>query len=143
MNSISPTLGFEIQTLEYKQYKLNIWDVGGQQTIRSYWRNYFELTDGLIWVVDSADQRRLNDCKKELFDLLKQEVGYTLSERLLLMCPTETSWRFLVDLRQQTRSRRSVISGRNCSVSRTIICSIQKQTLENCRLQCYDWKWSS
>lgn len=55
------------------RYKLNIWDVGGQQTIRAYWRNYFELTDGLIWVVDSADQRRLDDCKKELFDLLTQE----------------------------------------------------------------------
>ena len=34
INTISPTLGFNIQTLEYKGYKLNIWDVGGQQTIR-------------------------------------------------------------------------------------------------------------
>lgn len=34
----------------YQGYKLNVWDVGGQQTIRSYWRNYFEQTDGLIWV---------------------------------------------------------------------------------------------
>ena len=36
------------------RYKLNIWDVGGQKTLRPYWRNYFEKTDGLIWVVDSA-----------------------------------------------------------------------------------------
>ncbi|CAM9974694.1 unnamed protein product [Sphacelaria rigidula] len=52
---------------------LNVWDVGGQQTIRSYWRNYFEQTDGLIWVVDSADRGRLQDCKRELHELLKQE----------------------------------------------------------------------
>jgi GTPase SAR1 family protein len=37
-----------------RRYKLNIWDVGGQKTLRPYWRNYFEKTDGLIWVVDSA-----------------------------------------------------------------------------------------
>lgn len=44
------------------RYTLNIWDVGGQKTLRSYWRNYFEQTDGLVWVVDSADVRRLQDC---------------------------------------------------------------------------------
>lgn len=42
ISAIEPTLGFNIKTLEYKGYKLNVWDVGGQQTIRSYWRNYFE-----------------------------------------------------------------------------------------------------
>ena len=37
-----------------RRYKLNIWDVGGQKTLRSYWRNYFEATDGLVWVVRTA-----------------------------------------------------------------------------------------
>ena len=54
-------------------FHLNVWDVGGQKTIRSYWRNYFEQTDGLIWVVDSADRRRLRDCREELAALLSQE----------------------------------------------------------------------
>lgn len=54
--------------------KLNIWDVGGQRSLRSYWRNYFESTDGLIWVVDSADRRRMEDCKAELHALLVEEV---------------------------------------------------------------------
>ena len=71
---ISPTLGFNIKTLEYRGFKLNIWDVGGQTSLRSYWRNYFEQTDGLIWVVDSADRMRLRDCKAELQALLQQEV---------------------------------------------------------------------
>lgn len=73
IESISPTLGFNIQTLEYGGFRLNVWDVGGQKTIRSYWRNYFEQTDGLIWVVDSADRRRLRDCRDELHGLLAQE----------------------------------------------------------------------
>ena len=58
ISTISPTLGFNIKTLEHQGFKLNIWDVGGQKSLRSYWKNYFETTDGLIWVVDSADKRR-------------------------------------------------------------------------------------
>ncbi|XP_054758125.1 ADP-ribosylation factor-like protein 2 [Lytechinus pictus] len=73
INTISPTLGFNIKTLEHKGFKLNIWDVGGQKSLRSYWRNYFESTDGLVWVVDSADRRRLMDCKQELHSLLLEE----------------------------------------------------------------------
>lgn len=57
-----------------------MWDVGGQKTLRSYWRNYFEETDGVIWVVDSSDRRRLRDCKEEFGKLLGQEklAGATL-----------------------------------------------------------------
>lgn len=80
IDTISPTLGFNIKTLEHRGFKLNVWDVGGQKSLRSYWRNYFESTDGLIWVVDSADRMRLHDCKKELASLLVEErlAGATL-----------------------------------------------------------------
>ena len=43
-HEISPTVGFNIKTLDYNGYVLNLWDVGGQKSIRSYWRNYFEQT---------------------------------------------------------------------------------------------------
>nr|XP_025860274.1 ADP-ribosylation factor-like protein 2 isoform X2 [Vulpes vulpes] len=75
IDTISPTLGFNIKTLEHRGFKLNIWDVGGQKSLRSYWRNYFESTDGLIWVVDSADRQRMQDCQRELQSLLVEEVG--------------------------------------------------------------------
>nr|AEJ38209.1 ADP-ribosylation factor-like protein 2 [Laodelphax striatellus] len=80
IDTISPTLGFNIKTLEHRGYKLNVWDVGGQKSLRSYWRNYFESTDGLIWVVDGADKRRLHDCGDELHKLLQEErlAGATL-----------------------------------------------------------------
>lgn len=73
IDTIEPTLGFNIKTLEYSGYNLNLWDVGGQKSIRAYWRNYFEATDGLIWVVDSADRMRLDLCRQELVSLLGQE----------------------------------------------------------------------
>jgi ADP-ribosylation factor-like protein 2 len=49
-------------------------DVGGQRTLRSYWRNYFEKTDALIWVVDATDRLRIDDCRQELTGLLVEEV---------------------------------------------------------------------
>ncbi|KAE9965745.1 hypothetical protein EG328_009423 [Venturia inaequalis] len=73
IDGVSPTLGFIIKTIEYEGYKLNIWDVGGQKTLRTYWKNYFEKTDTLIWVVDSTDAARLEDCREELMKLLQEE----------------------------------------------------------------------
>ena len=53
----------------------NIWDVGGQKSLRSYWKNYFESTDGLIWVLDSTDIQRLQSCRSELINLIDEEVN--------------------------------------------------------------------
>ncbi len=55
------------------RYKLNLWDVGGQRSLRPFWRNYFERTDGLVWVVDACDTGRLADCAAELTALLAEE----------------------------------------------------------------------
>ncbi|KUJ20887.1 ARF/SAR superfamily [Mollisia scopiformis] len=52
---------------------MTIGDVGGQKTLRSYWRNYFEKTDALIWVVDATDRLRVDDCREELHGLLQEE----------------------------------------------------------------------
>ncbi|KAG6918498.1 ADP-ribosylation factor-like protein 2 [Tephrocybe rancida] len=73
IQSISPTLGFNIKTFAHGKYTLNIWDVGGQRTLRPYWRNYFEQTDALVWVVDSSDRMRMEDCKHELHALLTED----------------------------------------------------------------------
>ena len=58
----------------FRRFKLTFWDVGGQKSLRSFWRNYFENTDALVWVVDSADRLRMGDCKRELHALLLEEV---------------------------------------------------------------------
>ena len=73
ITSISPTLGFNIKTIPFGAFRLDLWDVGGQKSLRSYWRNYFESTDGLVWVVDSTDRARLGDCREELHKLLLEE----------------------------------------------------------------------
>ena len=73
IHQVSPTLGFNIKTIDFQAYRLDLWDVGGQRSLRSYWRNYFESTDALVWVVDATDRLRLEDCRTELHALLLEE----------------------------------------------------------------------
>jgi ADP-ribosylation factor-like protein 3 len=68
-----PTQGFNIKSLKHGSFKLNMWDVGGQKTIRPYWRNYFESTDGIIYVIDSADRRRMEETGIELQQIIDEE----------------------------------------------------------------------
>jgi len=65
--------GFNIKSLIHEGFKLNVWDIGGQKTIRPYWKNYFENTDALIYVVDSSDRRRLEEASDELQQLLEED----------------------------------------------------------------------
>lgn len=50
-----------MKTVQTNGFKLNVWDIGGQRQIRPYWRNYYENTDVLIYVIDSADKSRLEE----------------------------------------------------------------------------------
>ncbi|WP_411025175.1 ADP-ribosylation factor-like protein, partial [Salmonella sp. s54836] len=61
-----PTVGFNVETVNYKKIKFNVWDVGGQDKIRPLWRHYYTGTQGLIFVVDSADRERVDEARVEL-----------------------------------------------------------------------------
>ena len=50
ISHIMPTQGFNIKSLMHEGFKLNVWDIGGQKSIRPYWRNYFDQTDALVYV---------------------------------------------------------------------------------------------
>ncbi|KAG8526696.1 ADP-ribosylation factor, Arf Arf6 [Bacidia gigantensis] len=65
-----PTVGFNVETLTYKNVKFNVWDVGGQDKIRPLWRHYFSGTQGLIFVVDSTDKQRMQEAKQELHRII-------------------------------------------------------------------------
>ena len=79
-----------MQLLQHGPYTLNCWDIGGQKSIRAYWRNYYDKTEGprtprrgmpgfvsrkhkragLVYVIDSADTQRLEETSIELGQLL-------------------------------------------------------------------------
>lgn len=65
-----PTVGFNVETVKYKGVKFNVWDVGGQDKIRPLWRHYFTGTQGLIFVIDSADVDRIDEAREELYRIV-------------------------------------------------------------------------
>ncbi|CAJ0575503.1 unnamed protein product, partial [Mesorhabditis spiculigera] len=70
---VTPTQGFNIKSVVSGNIKLNVWDIGGQRKIRPYWKNYFEKTDVLIYVIDSSDKKRFDETGMELMDLLEED----------------------------------------------------------------------
>merc|ERR1712167_426713 len=77
ISHIMPTQGFNIKSLVHDsgnaKFKLNVWDIGGQKTIRPYWRNYFDQTDALVYVIDSSDRRRMQESGQELNELNQED----------------------------------------------------------------------
>jgi GTPase SAR1 family protein len=64
------TVGFNVETVTYKNVKFNVWDVGGQDKIRPLWRHYYTGTQGLVFVVDSSDRERIDEARQELHRIL-------------------------------------------------------------------------
>lgn len=73
-----PTIGFNVETVEYKNISFTVWDVGGQDKIRPLWRHYFQNTQGLIYVVDSNDRERIAEAQRELQNMVSHDVAYLL-----------------------------------------------------------------
>ncbi|PVU87009.1 hypothetical protein BB560_006571 [Smittium megazygosporum] len=68
-----PTIGFNVETVEYKNISFTVWDVGGQDKIRPLWRHYFQNTQAIIFVVDSNDRDRVSEARDELQKMLNED----------------------------------------------------------------------
>ncbi|KAH3732109.1 ADP-ribosylation factor [Pelomyxa schiedti] len=77
-----PTIGFNVETVEYKSLRFTVWDVGGQEKLRAIWKHYYQGTQAIIFVVDSADKARISDAQDELQRML---VDRDLHDSILLV----------------------------------------------------------
>merc|ERR1712187_508116 len=68
-----PTIGFNVETVNYKNISFTVWDIGGQEKIRSLWRYYYQNTQGVIFVIDSNDRDRIEDAREELTKILVED----------------------------------------------------------------------
>eukprot|EP00936_MAST-01D_sp_MAST-1D-sp1_P002504 g2504.t1 len=112
-----PTIGFNVETLQYKNIKFQVWDLGGQTSIRPYWRCYYPNTDALIFVVDSADHDRLKIAKQELFAMLEEE---ELKDAILLIFANKQDQKGAYNAAQITEAMElSKIKNRQWSIQET------------------------
>ncbi|XP_062268603.1 E3 ubiquitin-protein ligase TRIM23 isoform X1 [Platichthys flesus] len=77
-----PTIGFNVETVEYKNLKFTIWDVGGKHKLRPLWKHYYLNTQAVVFVIDSCHRDRLMEAHSELAKLLTEK---ELRDALLLI----------------------------------------------------------
>ncbi|XP_026644774.1 E3 ubiquitin-protein ligase TRIM23 isoform X1 [Microtus ochrogaster] len=77
-----PTIGFNVETVEYKNLKFTIWDVGGKHKLRPLWKHYYLNTQAVVFVVDSSHRDRISEAHSELAKLLTEK---ELRDALLLI----------------------------------------------------------
>ncbi|ETV67346.1 hypothetical protein H257_16428 [Aphanomyces astaci] len=69
----TPTIGFNVEAVEFKNIKLNVWDLSGHEKIRSVWRTMCPNTQGVVFVVDSTDIARMDAAREELHHMLWED----------------------------------------------------------------------
>merc|ERR1712233_19087 len=82
-----PTIGFNVETVEYKNIEFTVWDIGGQHMIRPLWRHYYHGTEAVIFVVDSNDRERIapndvcndDNARDELHNILEDDLPNAMS----------------------------------------------------------------
>ncbi|CAL2031049.1 unnamed protein product [Caenorhabditis brenneri] len=74
-----PTSGFNIETIHYKNYRLNFWDVGGLPKLRHLWKHYYSNAQAIFYVIDGHAVERFTEAIKEL--------NKVMSDPLVGTCP--------------------------------------------------------
>ncbi|XP_061445515.1 putative ADP-ribosylation factor-like protein 5C isoform X3 [Rhineura floridana] len=69
----SPTIGSNVEEIVLRKTHFLMWDIGGQETLRSTWNTYYSNTEFVILVIDSTDRERLTVTKEELYKMLAHE----------------------------------------------------------------------
>jgi GTPase SAR1 family protein len=69
----APTIGSNVEEVQYKNIKFVMWDLGGQESSRTSWATYYKQTNAIIMVIDSTDRDRIGIIKGELERMLENE----------------------------------------------------------------------
>ncbi|RZF37871.1 hypothetical protein LSTR_LSTR007724 [Laodelphax striatellus] len=71
--AVIPTIGFNVESVDYKSVRFNIWDIGGQPKLRPLWKHYYLNTQAVVFVIDSSDKERLPEALSELSKLMSEK----------------------------------------------------------------------
>uniref|UniRef100_A0A672PXC8 ADP-ribosylation factor-like 5A n=1 Tax=Sinocyclocheilus grahami TaxID=75366 RepID=A0A672PXC8_SINGR len=69
----SPTIGSNVEEIVVNNTHFLMWDIGGQESLRSSWNTYYTNTEFVIVVVDSTDRERISVTREELYRMLGHE----------------------------------------------------------------------
>lgn len=61
------------EELKLGNLRVNTYDLGGHESARKVWNDYFPAVDGIIFLVDSADKKRFDEAAEELEKICSME----------------------------------------------------------------------
>ncbi|XP_027108001.1 ADP-ribosylation factor 1-like [Coffea arabica] len=130
------TIGYNLETLEYKNMSFTFWDIGGQNNRLPLPRYYFQNIEAVILVVDSNDQDRVVDAREYLQKLLSQD---ELKDALLLVFANKQDLPNALTAAEiaDKLGLHSLLHRRNCFIQST--CAISGEGL----YEGLDWIWNN
>ena len=73
IQNIRQTIGFNLEELNYKHFKLKVWDLSGQYKLRTVWKHYYQNVNGVVFVIDSSNSDRFNEARDEFHKVLADQ----------------------------------------------------------------------
>ncbi|CEF59570.1 ADP-ribosylation factor-like protein 8 [Strongyloides ratti] len=67
-----PTVGFNMRKITKGNVTIKLWDIGGQPRFRSMWERYCRGVNAIVFLVDAADEEKMEAAKNELMQLLER-----------------------------------------------------------------------
>lgn len=62
----TPTVGSNVEIVTHDHVTFEMWDLGGQASLRPSWSLFYDSADAVIMVVDCTDRARIKIVKQEL-----------------------------------------------------------------------------
>ncbi|XP_059152956.1 ADP-ribosylation factor-like protein 15 [Physella acuta] len=74
LHKIEPTIGFSIKAILFEDCILDVKELGGGDKVRPYWDRYYQVFQGMIFVLDSSSaDEKLQLAKTELLNAVKHQ----------------------------------------------------------------------
>jgi len=67
-----PTVGFNMRKIHKGAVTIKLWDIGGQPRFRSMWERYCRGVNAIVYMVDAADEDKIEASRNELHNLLEK-----------------------------------------------------------------------
>ncbi|KAI8507797.1 ADP-ribosylation factor-like protein 15 [Branchiostoma belcheri] len=127
-DDIEPTSGFNIKAVQFEEAILNVKEVGGAENIRPYWDRYYQQTQGVVFVMDSA-------CSQEALQTVGGLLAGILSHESLRGLPFVllASHQDKTEARSSEQLTKDLELERLCAGRQWAVCPCSTQDLEAVR----------
>lgn len=70
---IIPTMGYNVETVDFEDKAFTFWDVGGLESVRVLWKFYTENKSAVTFVIDASNMERIVEAREFLHLIMNNE----------------------------------------------------------------------